>query len=373
VKAQVVFNARSVYERMTGMGHFALYVLELLEELRWEWLMTVLVSPGYERYWTPCEGMAVVLVNSADPLWEQLQLPALLGRLGANAYLTPVFEVPRVKVCRTGATVHDLIPLSNPEMTSTFFANYFGRHVQAAMELADLLVTVSAFSAGEIRRFFPAAADRLRVFPQGVTRRFEQVLTQDPEPVLQRYRLRRPFLFCPGPLEERKGIGVLLRAFSAFKTEHPCPLSLVMAGDGGGGTVDVVKLVRELGIGEWVRTPGYLAQDDFAALLSTATALVFPSRAEGFGRPVLEAFAAGVPVIASDLPPLREVGGQGCLYAPPGDDGALKEHLSRLVLDGREAKRLVGKGRQQLELFSHGRSLHVLRSLLRELCDTEQP
>jgi alpha-1,3-rhamnosyl/mannosyltransferase len=352
---------------MTGIGHFALYVLELLHDLSAEWLITVLVSPGYDRFWEAPEGVAVVLVNSPDPLWEQLQLPALLDRLSVDIYVTPLFELPRVKVGWMAATIHDMIPLSAPELSSDSFTDYFKRHVPVTVDLADVLLTVSEFSAAEVRRFFPAAEDRVRVFPQGTTDTFRKGLAQSRGPLLRKYRLRSPFLFCAGPIERRKGIDVLLRAFSAFKREGPEELSLVITGAAQEGGVDVLSMTQELGITDSVRTPGHVPEEDLAGLLSASEALVFPSLCEGFGRPVLEAFAAGVPVVASDIPPVREVAGGACVLVDPGSVESLKDGLAALLCDPARRDRCVAMGRERVKHFSRERSVQAFSTILDEL------
>ncbi|MFW5856648.1 MAG: glycosyltransferase family 4 protein, partial [Planctomycetota bacterium] len=142
------------------------------------------------------------------------------------------------------------------------------------------------------------------------------------------------------------------------------------AGPDGWGGKRLDRMIRELGIGERVVRPGFVDDEDLPAVYSLADALVFPSVAEGFGFPVLEAMACGTPVIASDIPPLREVAGDAARLVRPGDLPAWRTALEETLADADALRRLAEAGRRHARQYTwaaHGTALAELyRTVLAE-------
>jgi len=147
------------------------------------------------------------------------------------------------------------------------------------------------------------------------------------------------FLLTVATLEPRKGLGVLLTALAS--TAAP-DLPLLVAGQPGWGGLDPAAEAARLGLGGRVRVLGRVADQDLAVLLDRATAVVVPSRSEGFGLPLLEAMAAGTPVVTSPVPALLEVAGGAALVA---DDAELPEALRRVVDDAPLRAGLIAAGK----------------------------
>jgi glycosyltransferase involved in cell wall biosynthesis len=127
---------------------------------------------------------------------------------------------------------------------------------------------------------------------------------------------------------------------------------LLVVGQAGWGSVDVTQRAEELGLGSRVRLLGRLPDADLAVILRRATVLAAPSRAEGFGLPVLEAMAAGVPVVSSDAPALVEVGGGATVTVPVGNSAALADSLAEVVRSSELRARLVSAGRRRAAEFT---------------------
>jgi glycosyltransferase involved in cell wall biosynthesis len=180
------------------------------------------------------------------------------------------------------------------------------------------------------------------------------------------------YLLSVATLEPRKGLDVLMAGLAAMPRERRLPLVLV--GQPGWGGVDPVQLATDMGLGrDEVVLLGRLPDRDLAAVMSAAVAVVVPSRAEGFGLPVVEAMAVGTPVITSDDPALVEVGGDATIATPVGDVPALTSALTDL-LDQPELRRaMAARGLARAAEFTWERTAGTLWELYRDLVENGRP
>jgi len=157
-------------------------------------------------------------------------------------------------------------------------------------------------------------------------------------------------------LHPHKNIERLVRAYARKPREH----TLVLAGLRGFQTSAIEALIAKLGIAERVGIPGWLPREDLMRLYEKAHAFVFPSTFEGFGIPVLEAMAAGIPVACADIPALREVAGEGAeeaaLFFDPLDEDALAAALDRIATDTELRRRLAAAGPERARPFTWRRA-----------------
>jgi glycosyltransferase involved in cell wall biosynthesis len=260
-------------------------------------------------------------------------------------------------------TVHDSVPWTHPETLTPRGVAWHRRAIGTAARDADRIVVPTHAVAADLAAAVPAIRpDRLVVLGEGAA----AVLAREPDDADERAKrldLPAEYLLSLATLEPRKGLDVLLEAL-AQPTAPDLPLLLV--GQPGWGGVDPLAEARRLGIGDRVRVLGRISDQDLAVVLHRASALAAPSRAEGFGLPVLEAMAAGVPAVTSDAPALVEVGGGATLVVPRDDPAALAEALSRTgEVDTRE--RLTRSGRDRADHYSWSATARQLWSLYADL------
>jgi glycosyltransferase involved in cell wall biosynthesis len=250
--------------------------------------------------------------------WERPTVTALIGRVdvfhGTNFVLPPPGRAKGV------VTVHDLAFLHSPSSVSTT-SLALRELVPRALERAAIVCTPSQAVADEIAVAYRLPADRIQVTPLGVTEDWGRTPVPEPAWLAARGLPERYVLFV-GTIEPRKMLPTLLAAKRELATDVPL---VVLGPSGWGPELDLSGLPE----GQVVFT-GYREDDEVRAIVAGAGVLAFPSAAEGFGLPPLEAFAAGVPVVASDLPVTREVLGNDPARAtlvPPGDASALAAAL----------------------------------------------
>jgi glycosyltransferase involved in cell wall biosynthesis len=221
-------------------------------------------------------------------------------------------------------TVHDLSFLRSPR-TVDAASRAYGELVPLSVQRAAIVVTPSHAVAGEVAEAYGLSPDRLVTTPLGVS---DSWLTTPQPDAATRRRLGLPdryFVFV-GSLEPRKNLPVLLDAYRCALGEDPDIPALVLVGPPGWGpALDTGRIPP----GKLLFT-GYRSDEELRATVAGSEALIYPSAYEGFGLPPLEAFACGVPVIASDLPVVREVVGEDgrlAVRVPPGESGALAQAL----------------------------------------------
>jgi glycosyltransferase involved in cell wall biosynthesis len=257
-------------------------------------------------------------------LWARAGVPPveLLAGPGLDVFHGTNFVLPPLRRARGVVTVHDLAYLHLPGTVNAASLRYRDL-VPRSVRRAAVVVVPSQATAQAVGEAYAVPADRLVVTPLGVQPEWFAARPPDAGWLAAR-GLPPEYLLAVGTLEPRKGLDVLVAAYRLLLAEHPDAPPLVLVGGAGWG--DQPSLAA-LPAGRLVLT-GYVGAADLVGVVAGARLLAFPSRYEGFGLPPLEAMAAGVPVVASDLPAVREVTGGLARLVPPADADALAGALA---------------------------------------------
>ena len=259
-------------------------------------------------------------------------------------------------------TIHDLAIYDHPEWFPA--GQWFATRVVVpqSVQRARAIICPSAATARAVVRHFQVDLWRCRVIPHGVEAEFSLPVSSVVRAELTtRYALPDRYLLQVGTVQPRKNYVASLRALARIPVEQRIPLLVV---GGFGWKYDgVVDAVRELDLDRWVRFVGYAGVEDLPGLYQMASAVLFPSLDEGFGLPVLEAFAAGTPVVASNAGAIPEVAGDAALLCPPSDDEALAGNLQRVLTDSAFRERQVAAGRARAALYTWSASAAAHRAL----------
>ena len=294
----LLLNFRPVLRQPTGIGVYANAVLPALQELNH------VLLPGGE------EGTTKQRLKRL--LWTQFELPRSANRNKASLIFTPAPEgylgeqtIPQVVM------VHDLRPMSHPERTVQSL--YFRSWVPPLLKSCRHVLTNSEFTAREIQRCTGLADSRITVTPLGYD---DQVFKPGPLPAESQ---ERPYLLHVGQAYPHKNLRCLIHAFAQVVPAHP-ELRLIVAGKPHPTETPVLKaMVRELRLQQHVEFRSYVPYAELPDLYRGASAFLYPSLWEGFGLPILEAMACGIPVITSNGSGTEEVAGDG-------DPGGSQEH-----------------------------------------------
>ena len=244
-------------------------------------------------------------------------------------------------------TIHDAVPWTHPETLTVRGARWHRRMGERAARTAAAVIVPTHAVATELSKHLPLE-DRMHVIGEGVSETLR--VPSCAEERATALQLPSAYVVSLATLEPRKDLDVVLRALA---TPDAPDFPLVVVGQPGWGGVDLSARARALGLVDGrVRELGRLSDPDVAVVLSRAAALLMPSRAEGFGLPVLEAMHLGVPVIASDAPALVEVAGGAAMHHPVGDANGLTEALRAVVEDAAVGARLREQGLRRSAAFS---------------------
>ena len=358
---RIALNARILQAPRTGIGQ---YLAELIAALRvdprielelfhgWGWSAEVppAALPGYSR-WAALAKQVPGAYRIRHAL-DQQRFGRGARRRGAELYHEPSlwpldFAGPMVM------TLHDLTHLHYPHTQPRDRLAEIERRIGPALERAQCILTDSQFVADEISRHYGVAAKRLQVAPLGCAERFHPRSADELRGSLATLDLEPgAYLLCVGTLEPRKNLSQALRAYALLPATMRARFPLVIAGMAGWRGEDFAADLRRGLAGGQVRLLGYLNDRALAELLAGARMLLFPSLYEGFGLPVLEAMASGVPVLLAPRAALPEVAGEAGVYSEPGDDRSWCEAILRLIEDPAEWQARRACGLQRAQHFS---------------------
>ncbi len=260
----------------------------------------------------------------------------------------PKSFVPSGLDCPGVATVHDVIFLKDGAQYPFWWRAYWTRALRASLSRASAVITVSEAVGRDVDRLVPGARGKVHAVRSGVNPRSFGVSEEQARRVLEVRKLRGPYFLFVGNLTRRKNIPVLLDAYPSVRDETGT--SLVLAGAPEYGADDVLA---RLGRGEpGVSYLGRVPDEELPALYRGALAFVYPSQDEGFGLPVLEAMASGLPVITTTGGALPEAAGDAALLVPPGSSSDLAAAMKRLAEDAALRSDLRTRGEARARRFT---------------------
>ena len=282
---------------------------------------------------------------------RRLLLEPLLPR-GSDLFHGLNQRLPRLPYRRAVATFHDLFVMTGEYSTPEFRARFTAQAREAAAR-ADAIITVSEFTRSQVVSLLGVDPARVFVVHHGII----QHGTRDIAPV------REYVILNVGAIQKRKNIARLVEAFEAVDPRW----QLILAGSHGYGAGEILGRIAVSPARDRIRVTGYISPTELAAWYGRASIFAFPSLDEGFGMPVLEAMAAGVPVITSTCSALPEVAGDAALLVDPASTEALGHALRDLTVNVDLREELARRGIQRARTFTWEKAVRETWDVYREL------
>ncbi len=360
---EVVFLnlTRSLLQQGKGAWRFRLYtdegdtsrlqgVRELLECVGREDVEFCSLPAGRNRFW-----------------WNLWVLPRELAQrpvaIYHTQYIAPLW-LPRQIALVTH--IHDVSFAAHPEWIGAKDRLFLSWLIPRSLRRSKLIVVPSAFTQRETLHYYPESEGKIVVVPNAVAREWLTPVTDDMKALVrEQFQLPDRYLIASGTMQPRKNIPLLIEAWSKRPVEFSS-VGLVLTGNRFGHHVD--QRLQEDGRVHDIIFPGYVDVPTLQALVAGAELVVFPSLYEGFGIPILEAFAVGTPVLAAKIPPFEEIGAAGaCQFFDPTSLAEMQKNLYTLLVEKGLRNRLVQSGKEQLQRYSWEKSAVLLLSKYHQL------
>lgn len=294
-------------------------------------------------------------------IWEQTVLPLAVLRFGLDALFNPGFTAPFYCGCPTVTIFHDMQHKRHPEHFRWFDLPFWRALLFMSAHRSTLLLASSETTRADVLRYYRLPPGKVRVSRLGVDPAFFG-LERAPE----------KFLLTVSTLHPHKGLNALLEAFAQFRGVQPA-FRLVIAGLRGFHAEALEKLRDRLGLTGAVEFTGWIPRAQLYDLYRRAWAFLYPSTFEGFGMPVVEAMAAGIPMGCSNIEPLSSMTGDAALQFEPGNVEAIRSAMVRLATDEPMRARLAKEGPKRAAAFSWTATARVTLQAIQDAACKEFP
>ncbi len=299
-------------------------------------------------------------------LWEQIAAPFHARNMEIDLIHGPVNIVPLITGRPSVVTIHDLAFLEYPDQYPAMQRRYLTAMTRASTRRADRVITVSQFTGQDVAERLDVDPDRITAVPNGVDASFTPRQGSDE---LHRFRWKNSlpddFLLFVGTLQPRKNLIGLLRAYARLEPDLRVPLYIV--GGEGWMYAAIFDEVKRLDIERSVVFAGYAASETLPLWYSAATACIYPSYYEGFGLPVLEAMACGVPVVTSNRSSLPEVAGDAAILVDPDDPDDIAQGISTVLASPERRQWMQAAGTSQAANYTWQRTARETVAIYRDV------
>jgi glycosyltransferase involved in cell wall biosynthesis len=298
--------------------------------------------------------------------WSEIRLSTEMIRHTPDILFVPGRSLPLIHPRHTISVIHDVGFLDDTQYRSKTGRAYLDYSTRFALRNSSQCIAVSEFTKQELVSRFHADPSRITVIPLGVDHHIyrRDISPQRVSAACINYALAQPYLITVGRIDHRKNISLLLRAFTEIKRLHP-EYQLVIVGPCGFGAERIMEEIRAHVFAEDIKVVGWVGEEDKAALLAGASLFIFPSLYEGFGLPLLEAQAVGVPVVSSNSSSLPEVAGRGARFFHPHSVEECVQEILSVLASSQQAGDLVEKGFENVQRYSWERTAHETYALLK--------
>jgi glycosyltransferase involved in cell wall biosynthesis len=357
------FDAVRALRNRTGLGHYARLVLEGLAEVAPDRELHLYTPrPADPRYATLPDAIGGHVHPPDSPwrapiarqLWRTFRLGHDVRRDGIDLYHGLTQEIPR-DLPRAGIrsvlSVPDLLYLTRPELFRPVDRRSYHWRYRWSAEHADLLIAISDGTRRDLVTHFEVEPARVVVLPPAVDPRFAAPVSAEAlARVAARYEINGPYMIAVGTLEPRKNQRLAIEALALMPDDAP---RLVLVGRDGGSAALLARLARARGVAHRVTTLTAVSDGDLPALVAGAVLANYLSTGEGFGMPIVEAMAAGVPVVATQAANLEDAGGDATVYVPADDPAALAAAWSAWLGDPIRRAERAERARAHARRFDH--------------------
>lgn len=341
---RIGIDARLTYYTRGGISNYIRQIVQHIPSLDPNNEYAILHS------WKAKENLGAKRINCFTPAHHRLErlalgvemIPHRLDLLHSPDFIPPHGTFKKV------ITIHDLAFLHYPQFLTPDSRRYYHDQIRDAASGAEAIITVSESARADVINLLDVPAEKIKTIYEAPDAKFRPLPKEEVDAVTVRLGIPNRYLLFVGTFEPRKNVDGLIRAYATIKDAPP----LVIAGNKGWLFDETFKLVHDLKLENRIHFIQDVSPDDIVALYNAALALVLPSHYEGFGFPVLEAFACGVPVVISNRASLPELANGFALICDPDDLASIAYTIQQVTSDSQLRKTLIEKGFKRVKDFS---------------------
>ena len=376
---RIGIDASSILPARTGVGNYTFYLIKTLLRVdshnQYVIYLNSYSQPMPDITFLKRDNVTIKRYHIVGPLllqaWRFINFPPIdVFTGGIDVFHSPAgLMIPQLKGKRI-LTLHDLYFMEHPEDTDIMGGKYLRQTLPAKIHKADHIIAVSHATKADIVKHLNVPSGKITVIYEGVDfLRFRIIVDTSPlNFIRQEYCLPQQFILTVATLEPRKNIEGLLFAYRRLKQIIHNPPKLVIVGRQGWKSDTIPGTLQELGLQRDVIFTGYVSDEHLPLIYSNALMFVYPSFHEGFGLPVLEAMACGVPVLTSDTSALREIVGDAAITVDPTNYYALAERMKEIITSHKIRSQLKERALNHVRNFSWEscarKTLNVYENLL---------
>ncbi len=354
---RIALDARTIYApQRRGIGKSLLELYRHLALVRPDWSVTAYHrSPGEVEALLPepfVQPRMIEMPGDRFNAWDRFRLPLACRRDGADVLHCPANHCPTWMPIPTVVTIHDLIPLQMPDERHPRLGPRFERSVRTACQKASAITCPSDYTRACLIQDMDADPARVFVTPWADFGKAPHVDLAWRINIFEKYRVEPPFVLHFGATEPRKNTRRVIEAWAGLRKQLKSQVKLLVVGLDAQAQQELAVCTARLGIESSVVLHGFADEVDVPALLRLAHVLAYPSLSEGFGLPILEAFAAGTAVLTSNRTSLPEVAADAALMVDPEDFCAITKGLTKLLTDLVYRRELIKRGLTQMKQFT---------------------
>ncbi len=360
-----------------GIGTYITNLVRGLAEIDQENRYVLFVGPpGRDLLADLPENFRLVYEHSpVYSLRELLVLSWKLFRLKLDLYHSTHYVLPAYVRCRVVVTIHDIIHLLYPEFLPNRLALlYAQRMIHRSLTRGDRIIADSNNTKTDLMSYFDTDGRKIEVIYPGVADRYRNHLDRATiDRVLARHSISRPYLLFVGNPKPHKNLDRVVRAFARVVAADAFSGDLVCVGGRDQNQFRIANRARQIDIADRVRLLGHVPEEDLPALYQGATLFVYPTLYEGFGLPVAEAMASGVPVITSSTSSLKEISEGYAELVDPMDVDQLTRTIERCLADEGLRNRLRRAGLERADTFRWRRTAEQTLEVYRSTISSDYP
>ena len=351
--------------KLEGFGVFTHEILSRLvnshPEHRFIFLFDRKFDPGF--VYADNVRPVVLLPPASHPkllvFWYQYRLRWFLKKYKPDLLVSPDGGIPLHSSVPALSVIHDLNFEHFPEDLPSGVRNYYQKYYRGIAQKATRLVTVSEFSKKDIEKVYGVSPEKLDVIYNGVGDTFRPLTESEISDTRKKISSGMPYFLFIGSIHQRKNLPNMMRAFSGFRKSNPGAMKFIIAGAKRWWNEEMEEAYTGSAFRNDIHFTGRVADDDLPGIMGAAHVLLFASRFEGFGIPIVEAMKCGVPVITSTTSSMPEVAGDAGILVDPDSVESISGAMKKAAFDEGLRKSLTEKGLKRAQAFSWDRSAQL--------------